>query len=108
MRQKLAITNIYDVLLNKESEFFHLNDAVHVYDRMRMYFCSAKLDDKEFEIPVAELTADTQTFLFRPHVVNAVLKYVGPVDFNDVKDPDNKRTVEIYLDAIFCQSQLDM
>uniref|UniRef100_A0AC34QQZ2 Piwi domain-containing protein n=1 Tax=Panagrolaimus sp. JU765 TaxID=591449 RepID=A0AC34QQZ2_9BILA len=107
MRQKLAITCIYDVLLNSEADFFNLKTGVHVYDRMRMYFCSEKLEDREFTIPTNKIDPETTSFLYRPDGITATLKYVGPVEFGDVKDFENRRVAEMYIDAVLSQSQLD-
>ena len=66
-----------------------------------------EFDDREFEIPINNVDAETTAFLYRPDRISAVLKYVGPVDLADHKNFDSKRMAEMYLDAVLSQTQLD-
>ena len=86
---------------------FDLNE-VHVYDRQKTYYSSQKINDREFEVSIQNLSPKTY------HVIHRPVKVVAQIVFQSElvpsvapEDADDRRKVEIYFDWLFAQSQLD-
>uniref|UniRef100_A0A914QP64 Uncharacterized protein n=1 Tax=Panagrolaimus davidi TaxID=227884 RepID=A0A914QP64_9BILA len=113
--RKICLTRLYELLFQQHGTYFEANklnkngmyEHVYVYDRTVKFYCSLEMQDRglqnPFIIDISSMTPDLFGHLCNPVKVIATLKQTQKLDSNTT----NAAEMSTYLEALFCQHQLD-
>jgi hypothetical protein len=113
--RRKCLTRLYELLFLQHGDYFEAKrfnkngkyEHVYVYDRAVKFYCSLDMQDRDksnpFIIDISNMTPDFFGHLRTPKRVIATLKQTQRLDC----DTTNAAEMSTYLEALFCQHQLD-
>uniref|UniRef100_A0AC35F683 PAZ domain-containing protein n=1 Tax=Panagrolaimus sp. PS1159 TaxID=55785 RepID=A0AC35F683_9BILA len=113
--RRLCLTRLYELLFHQHGAYFEANkfnkngmyEHVYVYDRAIKFYCSLDMQDRDeqnpFIIDINSMTPDLFDHRRNPKKVFATLKQTQKLE----PDTTNGAEMATYLEALFCQHQLD-